>query len=816
MPTPGQLALIAAVTASGPTTVTPTAVPAAAAVPAPTVNTGVLPYVLPGTVGYLGDEGDLTVENQGAVNTVGAGTYEDIYFAGGVYCGGGGTYVFRNCVIEGKAASWLIFAYDTPGSNILLEDCTLRWKPGDALDSGGQAAVQNLQASAPVTVRRCDISGKADGMQGAGNWLVEDTYIHDLVWAGVIPNNTHNDGIQWFGGQPGTLTVRGCYFDVGAQFPYSNSALFFQGSEIAEVLIEDNYINGGGYSLYIQDGDFRVINNRFGPEHLFGEFTLEGTGHTILEWHDNRDASGNLIGTDVGGGSGVNPTVVGRTATVPTPTILGGTVTVPVTVVGRTATVPLPAIDNGEATEIAVTHLTAGISTSDPATTAVVSPTSGATLILAVTAANSTGPAADSISVTGLGGTWTQLATYPWASRRRTWLFECHNWTGSGALSINPGISAFQEIGWVLDQAVGLDPAGPVQAVVADGGGDNSSTSRTLTSGGTAGTGDATYSALSLESNTDMTPEAGWTALGQTTTGSLGVRRIETAWDADADLSCAWTWGGAANGNGGFIAILRAGVGSDQNVAAVTVARPSAVPTPTISATGRPTAPVVGRTAAVPPSLPVSGARPTPAAVGRLAVVPTPVGSVTFRANPTVVAAPAAVPTPTVAASGRPTPAVVARTATVGTAVPIQPAPVAVVGVVVVTPIPTILVTTFVPVGSPVGRTATVPTPTVGLITTVTPAVVARTATVPGPTIPVAAAAVAAVAAVPAPVVSAPLSTTVTVAAVAVASAVGGHPETPTVEVWDGTAWTGGVMKVWDGSNWLPGRLRVFDGTNWR
>lgn len=251
-------------------------------------NTGGTGYVLPGEVGFLGDEGSLTVITD-TVITRGPGTYEGVFFDGGLYLPStSGTYTFRNCVIQGKAASWLILAYESQNSTLILEDCTLRWKAGDTLNGGGQAAVQNLGVAATVQITRCDISDKADGLQLAGSCLVEDTYIHDLVWAGTPPDNTHNDGIQFYDGD---LTVQGCYLDVGAQQPYSNSCLFFQGATIDTVLVEDTYLSGGGYSYYAQNGSHTVRRCTFGPDHLYGTHIFEGSP-TLAEWTDNIDYLG--------------------------------------------------------------------------------------------------------------------------------------------------------------------------------------------------------------------------------------------------------------------------------------------------------------------------------------------------------------------------------------------------------------------------------------------------------------------------------------------------------------------------------------------
>lgn len=267
----------------------------AAAQDAMASNAGPL-YILPGTVGFLGNEASLTVENQGSLNQVGPGTYDGYLFDGGLYIGpGAGAYVFRNCVIQGKAASWLIFAFEG-GTSFLFEDCTFRWKAGDALSDNGAGVIQSL-VSPPATIpgaiiRRCDISGKADGIQLAATSTIEDCYIHDLVWAGTPPDNTHNDGVQFY---EGDLTLTGCYFDVGAQAPYSNSCCFFQSATIGNVLAEGNYFNGGGYSYYVQNGTHTVRNNTFGPEHLFGTHAFEGAGWALAEWSGNVDHLGSPV-----------------------------------------------------------------------------------------------------------------------------------------------------------------------------------------------------------------------------------------------------------------------------------------------------------------------------------------------------------------------------------------------------------------------------------------------------------------------------------------------------------------------------------------
>lgn len=216
-----------------------------------------------------------------------------------------------------------------------------------------------------------------------------------------------------------------------------------------------------------------------------------------------------------------------------------------------------------------VANLTAGVGVLDPQVTAPVTPSSGAVLYVAVSVSKASGAVDDSIGVSGLSATWTKLATQAWASRRRTWWYRGVGATGTGTISFDyTGTGTLQEIGWVVDEATGLDGTTPDAGGTVSTAGEGTSTTRTVTTATSPAAGDATWSALSLETNTNATPEAGWTALGQTTTGTLGVRRVETAWDDAHDQSCAWTWGGTDIGNAAFIVILKAGAGGVSGAAA--------------------------------------------------------------------------------------------------------------------------------------------------------------------------------------------------------------------------------------------------------
>lgn len=205
---------------------------------------------------------------------------------------------------------------------------------------------------------------------------------------------------------------------------------------------------------------------------------------------------------------------------------------------------------------IVVSNLDVGIGTGDPQSTNIITPTAGAVLYLTIGISYASEFPPDALTVSGVC-TWTKLGTTNYAARRTIWLYRGTSCSGTNSVAIEQtGAGTVQEVGWVIDQATGLDPTTPDSGLTVDTAGGSGVTSRTVTVGGTPGAGDATYASQVLESNINMNVEAGWAALGQTTTGSLGVRRIESGWDDAADPSMAWTWDGSSQGTGGFAIIL--------------------------------------------------------------------------------------------------------------------------------------------------------------------------------------------------------------------------------------------------------------------
>jgi hypothetical protein len=140
------------------------------------------------------------------------------------------------------------------GRNALIEDVDII---GTTADCGAAIGYANY------TARRVDVSGCADGLKVAGNVVVEDSYIHDQRKG----PGTHNDGVQASAGSNIVLRRN----RILGPFQQSTAALMFGTGigPISNVLVEDNFLSGGGYMVYFLDQEkgygpptnVRIIDN---------------------------------------------------------------------------------------------------------------------------------------------------------------------------------------------------------------------------------------------------------------------------------------------------------------------------------------------------------------------------------------------------------------------------------------------------------------------------------------------------------------------------------------------------------------------------
>ncbi|WP_424183331.1 hypothetical protein ACOBQX_15060 [Actinokineospora sp. G85] len=265
----------------------------------------------PGQVGFVGDRAKLkvvdgpgsappgTTWNEGALRFGGTVTLDGVWVKGGIEYSGGGKLTIRNSIVEGNHKSWAPILGN--GGHIDVRDTTVTYNdsqwPGKSWGNGA------IHGDATVTVVRCDISGTPDGIQnGPGKSLIEQNHIHDLLRAGTYPNNTHNDGIQAYGGPD--LVIRHNRIDISADGKaydgtHQNGAIFLMSSEGAStgIQIVGNYLAGGGYTLRVGASTKNAVikDNTFGPTTGgWGEILLD-SGATVAEWGNNKNAANNQL-----------------------------------------------------------------------------------------------------------------------------------------------------------------------------------------------------------------------------------------------------------------------------------------------------------------------------------------------------------------------------------------------------------------------------------------------------------------------------------------------------------------------------------------
>jgi len=157
---------------------------------------------------------------------------------------------------------------------------------------------ENAIAGDDWTARRVDIHGTSgDGVKVGSNVTLEDSWIHDLTPA----PSAHADGVQMQSGVR-NLVVRHNRIDVSAAGS-ANSAIFLAPdlgpSAPGPVLVAQNYLDGGGYTLFCVDGadgryvvdDITIRDNTFGRNADYGAARV----NVPVTWSGNVYASGGSV-----------------------------------------------------------------------------------------------------------------------------------------------------------------------------------------------------------------------------------------------------------------------------------------------------------------------------------------------------------------------------------------------------------------------------------------------------------------------------------------------------------------------------------------
>jgi len=196
----------------------------------------------------------------------------------------GSSLTLRNVRVTGSA----IFR----GDNLVIEDSEL--------------GALSLSGTQNVRVSRVEITGAAgsDGIHvtsdsgRAGGVLLEDTWVHNPL----VTATSHYDGLQVRGVDG--LTLRRVAIDLGPHNPQHNAALFLENANGGNrtVVVEDSWILGGGYAFYAFATDVAVRRTTFGGAR-WGNLYPQSEASAIVEFADNRDPNGTVLGLRAVGGA---------------------------------------------------------------------------------------------------------------------------------------------------------------------------------------------------------------------------------------------------------------------------------------------------------------------------------------------------------------------------------------------------------------------------------------------------------------------------------------------------------------------------------
>jgi hypothetical protein len=236
-------------------TTSPEPTPTATAAPAPSATKAPAPSPAPADAGDASDAG---LSDPSLLKPMSPTTADD------------DGAVIENVVIEGDL---VLTGHNQRVRNVKVEGGLRVQGSGTVIESSAVGAL-SVSGATDTTVRRVEVFGLLgkDGIHVTSdrgrvrNVLIEDSRIHSPS----VTSNSHYDGIQVRGVDG--LTLRGNSFELGSFLPQLNAAVFLEdangGNE--NVLIEGNYLDGGGYAVYLGGENTVFRNNTFGPHANWG------------------------------------------------------------------------------------------------------------------------------------------------------------------------------------------------------------------------------------------------------------------------------------------------------------------------------------------------------------------------------------------------------------------------------------------------------------------------------------------------------------------------------------------------------------------
>lgn len=202
----------------------------------------------------------------------------------------------RNCRIYGGG---LYSVSVRSGTGIVFEDCDI----GMDSPSSKKGVYIGLNGYTEITLRRCYIHHLDDAVfiggdtgHGTPNFLtMVDCYIAELIRNDPLDRP---DGLEALNGN--IFLTHNRFGD--ADYMNSNLQLQCSHGDFGDITLDNNWFNGGGYSIKIRDPDFyiydfngtiSIINNHFGRGYDHG--LLDKEAHIVLTdnygnvWHDTGE-----------------------------------------------------------------------------------------------------------------------------------------------------------------------------------------------------------------------------------------------------------------------------------------------------------------------------------------------------------------------------------------------------------------------------------------------------------------------------------------------------------------------------------------------
>ena len=204
-----------------------------------------------------------------------------------------------NVIIKNSQAQYIIVNAD----HATVQNCDITGNDNFTKRDGIFIGADN------TTVLYCDISGAENGIWLEGsNFSIKDNYIHNLPYDSQ--RDPHIDGLQvpeGAGVSNGEITHNN--FDLGSDHVTSSLML----SDFHDSLISNNRFNGGGYTVYFEDGSEgnKVTNNTFVNSGGWGEIYPGDSAATAQTYSGNVTGAG----ASILGGSATSATATPSTTT---------------------------------------------------------------------------------------------------------------------------------------------------------------------------------------------------------------------------------------------------------------------------------------------------------------------------------------------------------------------------------------------------------------------------------------------------------------------------------------------------------------------